>query len=387
MNHRNKIETKNIVWLVRGFKDYRLPIYHNLGSYKNTNLFVLYNKQITPNSVQEKLDLSLINCIGLDNEITIGPKTDNDSFANRSLRIPIQKGVLNKLKKIEPYAIIGEGFFQWTIYAVLYKLFFKTKLIISYERTAHTERNAQNIRKLYRKLILRFIDGIVCNGILSEKYILSLGYKGPIYKGNMTVDVEAINKKYKTIKKSDTIETDKIRYLYLGTLSERKGISQLLEVWKEFEKNNTSKIELQIVGNGPLKNTLSKFIKDHHIKTAEIYDAVSYEKIINLFISSDVLINPTLEDNWSLVVPEAMSAELPIITTKYNGLHPELITEKNGWLIDILDYSNTLFTLKKTLKFDKKQLKEMGYESFSIIQKYKPELIAKNYYNSIFNEN
>ena len=42
-----------------------------------------------------------------------------------------------------------------------------------------------------------------------------------------------------------------------------------------------------------------------------------------------------------------MTCDLPIITSKYNGCWPELITDKNGWVFDPLDEEDFINTLNQ----------------------------------------
>jgi glycosyltransferase involved in cell wall biosynthesis len=47
---------------------------------------------------------------------------------------------------------------------------------------------------------------------------------------------------------------------------------------------------------------------------------------------------PTLEDNWSLVVPEAMACGKPVLCSTLNGCWPELVKDDvNGWTFDPTD--------------------------------------------------
>ena len=60
-----------------------------------------------------------------------------------------------------------------------------------YERTHHTERNAQWFRIAYRKFVLRWIDAICCTGILCSNYVKSLGFKeDKIAFGHMVGDID-----------------------------------------------------------------------------------------------------------------------------------------------------------------------------------------------------
>lgn len=372
-----------VVWLVRGFKDYRIPLFNTLAATEGIEFYLIFNSDITNNSIYSKLNFGESGQVRLKNEISIGPKDNNYQFGNKSFRIPIQKDLLKTLRDIQPDVIIGEGFFQWTFYAYLYKLIKKNvKIVVSYERTKHTERNVQLLRTIYRKIVLKFTHAIVCNGILSKEYIESLGYGGRVLMGNMSVDVLGINKK--TRDSNSQIDNKKpIHFLYLGLLTERKGILQLLEIWKKYENLFPDEIELTLIGTGNLEQDIERFLQNKQMKTVKMIGPLPYEEVVEYFTKVDILINPTLEDNWSLVVPEAMAAELPIITTIYNGLYPELVKKRNGWVIDILDEHHTLQALQEVI-MKKEFLKQMGKESFKIIKQYTPERISENYKAAIF---
>ena len=63
--------------------------------------------------------------------------------------------------------------------------------------------------------------------------------------------------------------------------------------------------------------------------------AIPYEDTALYYSLADIFVMPSLEDKWSLVVPEAMSLGLPILCSIYNGCWPELVREgENGWVFD-----------------------------------------------------
>ena len=96
---------------------------------------------------------------------------------------------------------------------------------------------------------------------------------------------------------------------------------------------------------------------------------------------SDVFVIPTLEDNWSLVVPEAMACGLPIACSIYNGCHPELVKkDENGITFDPLKKESIIETLAY---FHTQDLEKMGKKSFEIEKEYNPHNVAINIKNAI----
>ena len=89
----------------------------------------------------------------------------------------------------------------------------------------------------------------------------------------------------------------------------------------------------------------------------------------------------TLEDNWSLVVPEAMSCGLPVACSCYNGCHPELIKEGvNGTVFDPLKQDSIVSALAY---FHQVDLKMMGEKSREIEWEYSPDKCAERAYRGI----
>lgn len=61
------------------------------------------------------------------------------------------------------------------------------------------------------------------------------------------------------------------------------------------------------------------------MRSVHFLGKIPYQEVYKYYGIADVFVLPTLEDNWSLVVPEAMSCGLPVATSIYNGCHPELV--------------------------------------------------------------
>lgn len=113
--------------------------------------------------------------------------------------------------------------------------------------------------------------------------------------------------------------------LFVGQLIPRKGVKELIEAWCSFKEREESDVTLVCVGNGAQMGEIKQLITVKNIPDVMLAGAVDYDLIASYYKAADCFIIPTLEDNWSLVVPEAMACGLPIATSKYNGCHPELV--------------------------------------------------------------
>lgn len=374
-----------ILWVNPSFLDYRIPVYKKLYDLTNKKFYLIYSTNRVPQRVIEKIKKEIgDNAIGLENEkvIHIGKSGD---FSNTGLNIPYQKGLLKAIKSVDANLIISEGFFQWTPVAVIAALIKKIPISIAYEKTAHTERNCSIGRKIYRKLIGKFVDGFSVNGVLTKEYLLSCGYlEKKIFVGGMSADSENMAnrvKEYneeekKNLKDQYRLTTDGLTYLYVGRLIELKGVIYLLKAWEKHIQAYP-KDHLFIVGDG----ILYKQFKNQFGHVASIYfmGSVDYDVIYKFYAIADVFIIPTLEDNWSLVVPEAMACGLPIACSIYNGCYPELVHEgENGKLFDPLQEKKVVDTLTY---FHKINLVQFGRKSIEIEKKHNPDNAAMKILN------
>lgn len=382
----------NITWVTRSFLDYRIPVYKEINRLSGNKLTVIYYDDVVPERCKNKLkEVIGDRAIGLTGEFRIfGKKRNNQSFANTGIRIPIQPGLIKTIKKTNPAIVLSDGFFQWSYATLAMNFFWNVPHIMCYERTKHTERNVTKYREYYRKIASKYINAICCNGTLTKEYLIEMGYpKNQLYLGNMAADSEELTRSVSSIT-GDEINKLKKNYnlngkifLYVGQLIERKGIIELIKNWKEFSNNNQEQV-LILLGDGENRTIYEKYIAEKKIDNIILLGSVDYSLVYKFYAAADIFIISTLEDNWSLVVPEAMSCGLPILCSKYNGCWPELVKSENGWVFDPLDSSDFQKVLKNAWQ-KRESWVEMGLMSKEIVSEHSPSKIATQIYNTCLN--
>ena len=371
-----------ITYVARSFLDYRVPVLAELDQMSGGELSFITSNKWSPQRALNRLRTVLGDrAICLSGERSLG--TDVPAEANTTVCLPYQPGLLRAIDSTHPDVLVGDGFFQWTSAALLHGMRKRTPIVVCYERWAYTERNAQWYRRAYRSFALKLVGAVCCNGRLSEAYVRSLGVPSArITKGHMVADSDRLA----TLRKSvSPVERERLRsgwptakvvFLYVGQLIKRKGLEQLLRAWQTFEGKAPGEAALVLVGCGPEESALKAQVETAKLRHVVFAGQVDYEHLVPYYAASDAFIIPTLEDNWSLVVPEAMACGLPILCSKYNGCWPELVQEgRNGWVFDPQDEQDTTETLSRAISHGV-ELAKMGAESLAIVSEHSPRRAA-----------
>jgi len=381
----NVPDNLNVTWVTRSFADYRVPVFAALNELTGGRLTLLYSADSVPQRVREKVSAVLgSRAVGLTAEWRLGPKADDIGLANSSVSIVYQPGVLRRIWRTRPDVLVGDGFFKWTTPALITSVIKRVPLVLCYERTHHTERNCQWYRTVYRRAVLRFVDAMCCNGQATTAYMRSLGMDpARITLKNMVADVEGLVAAAALLDESDRIAIRRnfgiegVCFLYSGRLTARKGVLELVEAWRRHESTHPNPGTLVLLGEGPEEAAVRTFVSGHRLQRVRVIGGVDYDVMHRYYRAADVFVIATLEDNWSLVVPEAMACALPILSSQYNGCCPELVHPgRNGYVFDPLQPAS-LAGLFSTCCARSTDLPRMGRESQRIVSDYTPEAAAK----------
>lgn len=180
------------------------------------------------------------------------------------------------------------------------------------------------------------------------------------------------------------IDSNEKVIIFVGRLTEEKGIKQLLMAINYVTYKN---FKLLIVGsyffNTKVKSDFEKELDELVNKNKEriIFTGyINYNEIYQLYKISDFAVLPSMWDEPAgLTIQEAEACGLPVITTNSGGI-PEYVI--NGSSIIIKKDENIVENLKteiENLLDDEKKLKEMSNKSLEIID----DLDICKYYNNL----
>jgi len=138
--------------------------------------------------------------------------------------------------------------------------------------------------------------------------------------------------------------TELRRWLYVGTLSQLKGVNWLLEAFARCHAEDDS-LRLTMVGDGPLHDELVE-----RAKVLGVSDAVTFagvqppEKALKFFREHDLLTHASRFETFGMTIVEAAAAGLPVLVTRCGGPQESLagIESDAGEMVEVEEGSDAL---------------------------------------------
>lgn len=139
-----------------------------------------------------------------------------------------------------------------------------------------------------------------------------------------------------------TVQNRKLKLLFVGKLSQQKGIANVFEAVNFFKDH----VELTLVGT---KGSHECKALDIELAKHNWIPSLDHQSVLTLMKQHDVLLFPSLFDGFGLVITEAMSQGTPVIASE-RCAGPDLIYHgQNGWLMDAASTESLISSIEELL--------------------------------------
>lgn len=220
------------------------------------------------------------------------------AFSSVSVGVPLKLANLHKPKKI---LRLGGDFF-WERYTDMGG----TKSLREWYKSGYM------LRKKVMSFILNTFDHIVFSTRFQEE-IYEQSY-------NKLPNHSVIENALVLTPANPAPKSNNQKLLFMGRLVQFKNILSLLKAVQLLPD-----VRLTVVGDGPQKEALLKYVQDHNLESRVVFTApVHEEEKQKMFASHDLLVLPSYTEISPNVALEASAAGLPVLLTKETGLSTEL---------------------------------------------------------------
>lgn len=171
--------------------------------------------------------------------------------------------------------------------------------------------------------------------------------------------------------------TKPLKLLFVGGLSQRKGIANLFAAVRPL----VPFVSLTIVGK---KTSQSCPALDAELQRYTWIESLPHQEILALMQEHDVLVFPSLFEGFGMVITEAMSQGTPVITTTRTA-GPDFIEHGiNGWLVEPGSTETLRAALEELIK-QPKLIAEVGQRAMETARKRPWEVYGKELADSLQN--
>lgn len=225
--------------------------------------------------------------------------------------------------------------------------------------------NQKKIKKkialaLYQRRDLDKCSCIYSTSDMEADHIRGLGFRNPISVIPNGIEIDGYPRR------DISVEINK-QILFLSRIHPKKGIEVLIEAWKSII-NTYNGWSLKIVGNGNYEyiESIRKIIQEKGLSDSiSVLDPVYGKAKIELYQSSSAFVLPSYSENFGMVIAEAMSCGLPVITTTNTPW--EVLNDMNvGWCIP-LSVGKLAETLSSAMSLSPESLFDMGQRASLMI--------------------
>ena len=156
--------------------------------------------------------------------------------------------------------------------------------------------------------------------------------------------------------------------LYCGRLSPEKSPMNLL---RAYEKVDLPGKALVVVGDGDLMENLKNYVDSHNIESVYFFGFQNRREIPKYYAASDLLVLPSDQETWGIVVNEALCFGLPVITSDQVGAARDLVTEGyNGFSFPCGDTDKLADYIKQLMEMSDVDRYAMKARSRAIIESW-----------------
>lgn len=172
-----------------------------------------------------------------------------------------------------------------------------------------------------RWLVLPYFDVVFASGPRQRRFAKMLGFPDDvIYEGYLSCDVAS----FATARKTAPSEWDDARrFLFAGRLVDDKSIAEMVEGYRRYRASTPDPWQLLLVGTGPFE-ALAKQQDGVTVKPFMQPDELS-----TVFRDAGCFVLPSKYEPWGVVLHEAASAGLPLISAPAVGSADVFL--RHGW--------------------------------------------------------
>lgn len=223
---------------------------------------------------------------------------------------------------------------------------------------------------LYQRKDLRCATALHVTAELEASHVRAAGFAQPCIIAPNGVDVPAVMPERQPDPRWPHTA------IFLSRLHPGKGLLYLVDAWAKVKPQGWRMLVVGPDSYGHKKDVVERLESLGIDSSWEFLEAVGDAEKWKLYRSADLLIHPSVSENFGITIAEGLAAGLPVICTKGTPWS-EVESENCGWWIDV-GVEPLVAALKEAVGLSTDQLQKMGERGCTLVDaKYTWQAAAK----------
>ena len=293
-------------------------------------------------------------------------------------RFRLIKKLVLTLKSVNPDYLLIAGYSApgMSVASIWGRVNNKQNILLSVSKEDDFKRN--KLIENLKKLLLKNFDAALVAGKPQKRYLVKLGFPPhKIITGNNVIGNKDFNPN--KISQLDSL-IQRNYFLAVNRFIPKKNIINLIKGYSHYRQLvGHESWDLVLCGDGEQRNLIESTIAELNLREfVHLPGFLQQNEILPYFAHASCFVHASIQEQWGLVVNEAMAASLPVIVSNACGCFEDLVVEGvNGFGFDPTNQKQLAELMHKVSSPDF-DLKAMAQKSYRHIQQFSPEKFAKN---------
>lgn len=297
-------------------------------------------------------------------------------FIRKNGHTLISTQIVSEIKKGYDAIIVGVYSTATSMLAIQYMIMNKIPYYL--ETDGGIAKNGKGISEKIKSYLIGHAKGYFSPSRSSDKYLEFYGADEKViyrYQFTSLKESDLLNKPLQQVEKKKFKDDLSMSYdmvaLGVGQFIHRKGWDVLICIARRFPQ-----VGFYIVG-GTAPSEYEELRQKEHAENVFFVEFKKKDELKKYYYAADFFVLPTREDIWGLVINEALSYALPVITTQACVAGIELIQDgENGYLVE----ANSVQALQDAtehLMIDNQKSNRLQVNALNSAKKYTIENMAR----------
>jgi glycosyltransferase involved in cell wall biosynthesis len=225
-----------------------------------------------------------------------------------------------------------------------------------------------SLSKLIRRIVFARFSAFLDVGENNRAYIISSGVpRSKLFRSPHAIDNcrfqearPAALREAQILRSKLAVGADQVLIAFVGKLIAIKRPFDLLQAFSMLPQDLRARAALLFVGEGKLKSELRSASRASRLENVNFLDFQNQSAMPSIYAAADLLVLPSQNETWGLVVNEAMNLSCPAVVSDHVGCSPDLILpDRTGWIFPTGNVQALRDCLHRAIS-DPSQLKQMG---------------------------